>query len=249
MSFSKAQLVNLPARSPNCPFNAERQAESCDYQFLRSFIPTLQSVLRSLTRNQTRVYNSTCGRFYRGKSLSCSKAVESMASDNFLCFVQFDRNLKMLRYQDQAPAEHTKKLWNPWVGREVRRQQWIYRKNIYIFNSSFMLSLLRCISSYHEKVIKALWRACLGAAGLLSTTLRWGNHSKCLSQRHNTWTCRFVLQTVPLILSDKQEAVNTNTIAGRQFFKKVLGSMSPDPTEFLCSLIYFKVTQPEKNCS
>ena len=33
-------------------------------------------------------------------------------------------------------------------------------------------------------------RARLGVAGYLSTTLRWGNPVKCLSQRHNKYTCR-----------------------------------------------------------
>ena len=33
-------------------------------------------------------------------------------------------------------------------------------------------------------------RARLGVAGHLSTTLRWGNSVKCLSQRHNKQTCR-----------------------------------------------------------
>ena len=47
-------------------------------------------------------------------------------------------------------------------------------------------------------------RARLGVAGHLSTTSRWGNPAKCLSQRHNKSTCRLVLHTVPLMLSVKQ---------------------------------------------
>ena len=41
-------------------------------------------------------------------------------------------------------------------------------------------------------------RARLGVASHLSTTPRWGNPAKCLSQRHNKLTCRLVLYTVPL---------------------------------------------------
>ena len=40
------------------------------------------------------------------------------------------------------------------------------------------------LASYPEKTIKALQRARLDVAGHLSTTLRWGNPDKCLSQRH-----------------------------------------------------------------
>ena len=47
-------------------------------------------------------------------------------------------------------------------------------------------------------------RARLGVASHLSTTPRWGNPAKCLSQRHNRYTCRLVLHTVPLMLSVKQ---------------------------------------------
>ena len=56
------------------------------------------------------------------------------------------------------------------------------------------------LSFYHEKAIKALLRARLGVAGHLSATLNWKN--KC--QQHDKSTCRFVLQTVPLMLSVKQ---------------------------------------------
>ena len=47
------------------------------------------------------------------------------------------------------------------------------------------LYLVAYLSSYHEKAIKATYRARLGVASHLSTTLRWGNPAKCLSQRHN----------------------------------------------------------------
>ena len=47
-------------------------------------------------------------------------------------------------------------------------------------------------------------RARLGIASHLSTTPRWGNPAKCRSQRHNKYTCRLVLRTVPLMLSVKQ---------------------------------------------
>ena len=47
-------------------------------------------------------------------------------------------------------------------------------------------------------------RARLGVAGHLSTTPRWGNPAKCLSQRHNKQTCRLVLHTVPSVLNVKQ---------------------------------------------
>ena len=47
-------------------------------------------------------------------------------------------------------------------------------------------------------------RARLGVASYLSTTPRWGNPAKCLSQRHNKYTCRLVLHTVPFMLSVKQ---------------------------------------------
>ena len=47
-------------------------------------------------------------------------------------------------------------------------------------------------------------RARFGVAGHLSTTPRWGNPAKCLSQRHNKQTCRLVLHTVPLMPSVKQ---------------------------------------------
>ena len=53
-------------------------------------------------------------------------------------------------------------------------------------------------------------RARLGVPDHLSTTPRWWNSANCLSQRHNKYTCRLVLHTVPLTLSVKQEAVNTN---------------------------------------
>ena len=68
-----------------------------------------------------------------------------------------------------------------------------------------------CIfSSYHEKATNAFTRACLGVASHLSTTPRWGNPAKSLFQRHNKQTCRLALYTVPLMLSVKQVAVNTN---------------------------------------
>ena len=38
MPFPRAQQVNLPACSPHCPFTAERQAGSCEYQFLKSLV-------------------------------------------------------------------------------------------------------------------------------------------------------------------------------------------------------------------
>ena len=59
-------------------------------------------------------------------------------------------------------------------------------------------------------------RARLGVAGHLSTTPRWGNPAKCLSQRHNKYTCRLVLHTVPLMLSVKQGSCEY------QFFLKSL---------------------------
>ena len=34
----------------------------------------------------------------------------------------------------------------------------------------------------------------------MSTTPRWGNPAKCLSQRHNKQTCRLFLHTLPLML-------------------------------------------------
>ena len=53
-------------------------------------------------------------------------------------------------------------------------------------------------------------RARLGVASHLSTSPRWGNPAKCLSQRHNKHICRLVLHTVSSMLNVKQEAVNTN---------------------------------------
>ena len=47
-------------------------------------------------------------------------------------------------------------------------------------------------------------RARLGDANHLSITPRWGNPAKCLSQRNNKYTFRFVLHIVPLMLSVKQ---------------------------------------------
>ena len=44
----------------------------------------------------------------------------------------------------------------------------------------------------------------LEVANHLSTTPRWGNPDKCLSQRHNQLTCRLDLHTIPLMLSVKQ---------------------------------------------
>ena len=56
---------------------------------------------------------------------------------------------------------------------------------------------------YYVKAINALY-SCLGDAGLLSTTPRWGNPAKCLSERHNKQTCRLVFHTFPLKLNVKQ---------------------------------------------
>ena len=53
-------------------------------------------------------------------------------------------------------------------------------------------------------------QARLGVAGHPSTTPRRGNRIKCITQRHNNYTCRFVLHTLPLMQSVKQEAANTN---------------------------------------
>ena len=50
-------------------------------------------------------------------------------------------------------------------------------------------------------------QARLGVASHLSTTPRWGNPAKCLSQRHNKQTCRLVLDTVPLMLNVKQGSI------------------------------------------
>ena len=47
------------------------------------------------------------------------------------------------------------------------------------------LYLVADLSCYYEKTIKALQRAQLGVAGHLSATSRWGNPSKCVSQRHS----------------------------------------------------------------
>ena len=41
------------------------------------------------------------------------------------------------------------------------------------------------LSSYHENAINALQRARFGVASHLSTTSKWGNPAKCLSQRRN----------------------------------------------------------------
>ena len=48
--FPTAQPVNLPACSPHCPFNAERQARRCECQFYSHWFHP--------TRHQTQVYSS-----------------------------------------------------------------------------------------------------------------------------------------------------------------------------------------------
>ena len=49
-------------------------------------------------------------------------------------------------------------------------------------------------------------RAHLGVVGRLSTTPRWGNPARCLSQQRNEQTCWFVLDTVFLLLNIKQRS-------------------------------------------
>ena len=71
------------------------------------------------------------------------------------------------------------------------------------FHKCIVLSLyvVAYLSSHHEKASKALKRARLGVIGQLSTTSRWRNMAKCLSQRDNKKTCRLVFHTVPLMQS------------------------------------------------
>ena len=59
-------------------------------------------------------------------------------------------------------------------------------------------------SPYPQKAINALYRACIGVAGHLSTTPRWGSPATCLSQRHDERTSRLVFHTILLLLSVKQ---------------------------------------------
>ena len=51
--------------------------------------------------------------------------------------------------------------------------------------SMFNVSLVAHLPSYHNKAIKAQYRARLGFADHQSTTPTWGNPVKCFSQRHN----------------------------------------------------------------
>ena len=66
------------------------------------------------------------------------------------------------------------------------------------FNSQ--LHVHTSITKKRSSAITSLLRSCRQ----LSTSPRWRNPAKCLSQRHNKQTCRLVLHTVPLSLSVKQ---------------------------------------------
>ena len=79
---------------------------------------------------------------------------------------------------------HLKSLNSPLVG------------NLFYFFSCIFILLSR-------ESDQCAIRARLGAADHLSTTLRWGNPAKCLSQRHKQ-TCWLVLHTVPSMLSVKR---------------------------------------------
>ena len=70
----------------------------------------------------------------------------------------------------------------------------------------FFCILLHIYPPITRKRSKRYISSLIGVARYLSTTPRWGNPSKCLSQRHNKQTCRLVLLTVPLMLSVKQES-------------------------------------------
>ena len=78
----------------------------------------------------------------------------------------------------------------------AKRSFFIHKTIVFAFSCIFIL-----LSGASDQ---CAIQARLGVAGHLSTTPRWENPAKCVSQRHNKYTCRLYLHTVPLMLSAKQ---------------------------------------------
>ena len=97
----------------------------------------------------------------------------------------FSDNLYLPRYKTNKMQRSFKfqgvKIWNS-TPNDLRKLSFNQFK-IYLFFFFYLFSCIFILLSRESD--QCAIRARLGVAGHLSTTPRWGNPAKCLSQRHN----------------------------------------------------------------